>query len=472
MSAQDLKAHILPGLLAGARNGLPLDRAGVADSLQALGLTGQALRFDRPEGPAQFDVEDGVADPRAVVPDALRRPLVRLLTAKRQGVAPDVFPAAVARTLNDRRLRLHPFDLPKLDAFVKTHAEKLGAEAMAFNERSAAPGRRQGYFDADALDDATWAQATPAVRQDYIQRRRREDPIAGRALVEAVWPSESADIRVRLLAALREGLGPADAPFLKGLEKDRAPRVRDLAQRLLARLPGHEGDNPAVRAVLERIKVGQTGLLKKRPVLSLEPPATVKAPQAPGWVFEAFNAIGLEDLAAALKLPVGDMIAAAEKDENLLLAFAVMATGDNDLKALDLVAGTYLPDAWDLMIRTGMDDLDGMDENMGRAWADILVRPLTWVDTVPLWGLVKLNSLLDAPVSDALMRDLMKARPWLAVLKDPDKLPADLIDILAVLCPTSQRPALRAQIAPLDPGKTAYALQFLEIMDALEATHV
>jgi len=472
MNAHELKAHILPGLLAGARNGLALHRAGVTDSLQALSLAGQALRFDRPAGPAQFVVEDAVADPRGIVPDALRRPLVRLLTAKRQGVAPDAFATVVARTLNDRRLRLHPFDLPRLDAFVKTHAEKLGAEAMAFSDRLAEPAERRGYFDADALDDETWRQATPAVRQGYIRRRRRQDPAAGRALVEAVWASEGADIRARLLSALREGLGPDDAAFLQGLAKDRAPRVRELALQLLTRLPGHEGENAALKAVLERVKTAQTGFLKKRTTLSLELPATVKAAVAPGWVWESFNAVGLDAFAAAVGMPVEDLALAAEKDENLLLALAVMATGDRNLHVLDVVVSKYLPDAWEQMNRTGFDTLDGMDDAARRAWADVMVRPLTWVDEIPLWGLAKLYALLEGPVSDALIRDLMKARPWLTALQASDKLIADVVDMLAVLCPPSQRAAFRAQIAAADPGKTAQALQFLEILDALEAVHV
>jgi hypothetical protein len=430
------------------------------------------LRFGRPASPAQFDVEDAVADPRTIVPDALRRPLVRLLTAKRQGVAPDAFATFVARTLDERRLRLHPFDLPKLDAFVRAHAEKLGAEAMAFSDRSAEPAQKRGYFDADALDDANWRQATPAVRQAYIQRRRREDPAAARALVEAVWPTEGADIRVRLLSALREGLGPDDAAFLQGMAKDRAPRVRELALQMLARLPGHEGENPALKAVLDRVKIAQTGFLKKRTTLSLELPATIKPYMAAGWVWDSFKAVGLDEFSAAVGVPVADLPAAAEKDENLLMALAVMATGDRDLHLLDVVVSSYLPDAWEQMNRTGFDTLDGMDDAARRAWADVMVRPMTWVDEIPLWGLAKLHALLDGPVSDALMRDLMKARPWLAALQAPDKLISDVIDMLAVLCPPSQRAAFRAQIAAADPGKTAQALQFLEILDALEAVHV
>ncbi len=467
MTASDLKAHLLPGLLSGARNGLALDRVGLGDTLQALSLTGQALRFDRPPMPAQFHVEDEVAETRAILPDAVRRPLLRLLTAKAQGMVPTGFALAVARTLAQRRLRLHPFDLPKLDAFVRAHADYLGAEAAAYADKDAEPAQRRGWFDADALDDSNWAQATPAVRQAYIARRRREDAGAARALVEAVWAAENADIRVRLLGALREGLGGDDVVFLRGLDKDRAPRVRELAQRLLSRLGEPGGEGAALKDVRARIKVGQTGLLKKRPVLSLELPATVKAQMAAPWINETFGDIGLDELAGVLSLSVADMVA-AEKDDNLLLAFVIMATHDRRFDIIDRIVGQYLPDAWDAVARSGIDTLEDLDRDDRLRWADILVRPQTWVEAMPLWGLITLHKLIEGPVSESLMDALLRARPWLALLRDPDTLTTDMVDILAVLCPPGRRPALRAQLATLDPAKTTQALNFLAILDALE----
>ena len=468
MTAHLLKTHALPALLSGTRNGLSLDKLGLGDKLQALSLAGQALRFDRPPTPAQYAVEDKVADTRTVIPDAMRRPLLRLLTAKASGLTPNAIPAAIARTLDRHRWRLHPFDLPRLDSFVAAHADQLGAEAQAFAQRDAAPEATRGYFDPDALDDQTWTLATPAARQAYIATRRRGDPAAARALVETAWATENADIRVRLLGALRERLETADAPFLESLAKDRAPRVRDLAQRLLARLPGHDGDHPALRNAIERIKTGQTGLLRKRTTLSLELPATIQLAGATAWVHETFADIGLDQLARALSLGVPDMIQAAEKHDNLLFAFVIMATGDTRFDVLETLVGRHVPDAWERLVASGFDGLDDLTPAERRRWADIVVRPLTWVQDMPVWGLIKLYKMLEGPVSDTLMRDLMKARPWLALLKDDTRLQVDIVDALAVLCPPALRPAFRAQITVLDPAKTTNALTFLDIMAALD----
>lgn len=468
MSARELKTHILPGLLAG--RGLALERANVATPLQALALTAQALRFDRPVLPATFQVEDPITDTRAIIPEAVRRPLIRLLTRKASGMAPNAFPDAIARLMAARRLRLHPFDLPRLESFVRGHAEQLGAEATAFAQRQAPPEERRSYFDADALDDETWKQATPAARQAYIAGRRRQDAAAGRALVEGVWASEPADIRVRLLSVLQDGLSPDDASFLLSLDKDRAPRVRELALRFLARLPGHEGDNPALNAAMGRIKTKQMGFLTKRTTLSLELPANVQAVVVGNWVAEAFGNVGLDELARALSTRVDALPAAAEKDDNLLLALAIMATRDKRFDVLKEVVD-LLPDAWEQFLRAGFSDLDDYTIEDRARWAEVVVRPLTWVQDATLWSLLKLPAMLDGQAPDALMKDLLKARPWLSQIKSA-ALADDLINVMACLCPPSQRAALRAQIAPLEPAKTADALNFLAIMDALEATNV
>jgi hypothetical protein len=115
-----------------------------------------------------------------------------------------------------------------------------------------------------------------------------------------VWPNEGADLRFKLLQALRPGLCPADKPFLEGLAKDRANRVRELAERYLSRLPGATAQSSALKSVMERIVRGATGILRKRPTLKLELPATVRGDNWHGWVAQLFEDVELEELAEAL----------------------------------------------------------------------------------------------------------------------------------------------------------------------------
>src|SRR5262249_52232658 len=156
-----------------------------------------------------------------IVADDLRRPLIRLLAARNTTDHPA---RAVARAFDRLRLRPHPFDLPLIDAFVRSNAEKLGPTAQHWADRQKPEAEPQSYFDPELLDDSNWAQATLSRRVAYLEQRRRDEADAARALVESTWGREDADARFRLLQVFQIGLSMADQPFLSTLEKDRAPR--------------------------------------------------------------------------------------------------------------------------------------------------------------------------------------------------------------------------------------------------------
>lgn len=467
MTLQDIRTSILPRLISGARDGLPLDRIGATSPLQALSLAGQAVRFDRPARPAQFIVEERVEDGRRIIGDPARKLLLRLLGGKSQ--ASEHLANALARTFVERSLRPHPFDLPKLETFVKPRAEQLGAEALAFAERETPVAEKQNYFAPDKLTDETWMLATPAVKAHYIAERRATDPDGARALVEASWASENADNRVRILGVFRDQLSPSDASFLAGLAKDRAPRVRELAQRLLSRLPGFEGDDPTLRAALERIKVNKSGLIFKRTTLGLELPATIKQQFGiAAWINEAFSPVGIEKLAAALSLSVNDMIAGVDKDGNLLLAFLIMATRDRRLDLVETIANR-LSNAWEAIAQANVSDLDVIDADWRRRWADLVVQPRRWSADTPIWTLPKLADLLEAPASPTLFADILESRPWKALRSEPGKASSDLIESVAVLCPPASHDRLRADLAAFDTSRAGNAILFIDLMDSLEA---
>ena len=60
------------------------------------------------------------------MPDAAR-PLMRKLVGDKEGLASDIASLALADACEHRRIRPHPFDLPRLAAFIKAHNELLGA---------------------------------------------------------------------------------------------------------------------------------------------------------------------------------------------------------------------------------------------------------------------------------------------------------------------------------------------------------
>ena len=299
MNAKTLKAQALPSLLAGTSRQPMSFAAGLEDlargdaantALNALSLTAQALRFERPLPPASFNAEPDIQDHRPLLPDAMRRTLIRLLKDKR---TTDDLELALAWAFGRCKVRPHPFDLPRIDAFVRAHTEHLGLTAQCWAEqRDETIAQPQSYFDADDLDDTTWSKAPLAQRARFIADSRKNNAAAARTLVESVWTQENADARVRLLMALEAGLNIDDRPFLEALAKDRAPRVRSLAQRFLARICGGGVENPALKACLERIHRSTAGLLKKRPALALELPATVKEHEVKTWIRNTFAEAG------------------------------------------------------------------------------------------------------------------------------------------------------------------------------------
>lgn len=469
MTLTGLKNEILPKLLSGTRAGLPLDTIGATDPLQALALAGQALRFDRPPQPGQFQIEGTIADQAAILPDAARKLLLRLLSGKNQ--ASGQLSAAIVRKLAERRFRLHPFDLPRLEPFVKVHAENLGAEALAFCERETPVAQKQNYFAPDSLSDDTWMLATPAVKAGYISGRRASDPDAARAMVEAVWASENADSRLRLVAAFRKNLSETDAPFLRSLEKDRAPRVRELAQRLLVRLPGFEGDDPALRAALERIKLSKTGLIFKKAALTLDVPATVRDFTKMSWLNETFGPVGLDVLAGALSMTVDGLVAAAEKEGDLLAALLFMATQDKRLDVVKLITDRHLLNGWEAFSQLDSEMLADYTAEMRQLWVEHIFRPDRWLGDTLALAIRQMAQWLGAQTTENVFGDILRSKAWQVLRRDSGRFEADILDSMAIMCPSSMRSTLRAELTGLDPAKSSNAILFLDLMDSLETAN-
>lgn len=473
MNAAILKAQALPVLLAGtARQSLTFT-GGLAELdtgddavLNTLSMAAQALRFERPLAPPSFNSEPEIHDDRPILPDPMRRQLVRLLQDKKTSGDLDL---ALAWAFARSKVRPHPFDLPRIDAFVRAHAEHLGLTAQHWAaQRDDIVAPTQNYFDADALDDTTWSKAPLAQRARFIAEGRKQDSAAARALVEGVWAQENADARIRLLMALETGLNDGDQPFLEALAKDRASRVRSLAQRFLARVTGRGAEHPALKECLERIRRSTTGLLKKRPTLSLELPATVKEHEVKTWIRNSFSEVSCDELARALELSESAMIEAAEKDENLLLAFALMSTQDRRLDLLEEIVQGRLKDAWEQMSQCGVQNLGLMSLAERTRWAEILVRPYAAKLPAAYFAWSWLHRSLEGTAPELLMESVLRSNRWLADFVEEQKAGPDWMELLAALCPASQRNRLRSQFASLDIPLTLTAIPLLDILDFLE----
>lgn len=120
----------------------------------------------------------------------------------------------------------------------------------------------------EAPSAETWDTWSPQARLAHVERLRKTDPAAGRALIEAVAPNLSADARLRLISYLGVGLDEEDVPFLTVLQDDKSGKVQAFATSLLARLGQAKADAEAVAEMADFFETAKAGILSRKIVVS------------------------------------------------------------------------------------------------------------------------------------------------------------------------------------------------------------
>jgi hypothetical protein len=447
--------------------------------LTALALLGQRLRFRRRRPLPRWSAPSPIEDPRKIVPDEAR-PLIRRLVDGQRGSATDVAAVALADICDRRQLRPHPFDLPRMGAFAKAHRDCLGPYAVAWASRGERSEERPGsYFEADSIDPTNWTSARPAARVAFIAAMRAHEPDRARALVEASFATDPAPVRARLLDALGYGLSAADAAFLEGLAKDRAPNVRDGAQRLLDRIPGTASAQGRLRDLLSRTKISTSGLLRRRKVLALELPANLQQPSSPAsaiatarrWAVDSYAGLGLDAMAAAFELSLADMIAAASGDAPLLALFARQASLEFRFDVLAGIVREYAADAWIDAIGAGVGSIPELHEDATiERWCKAAVAPELWPALPSPTDLERLYRFLRRPLPQEQARALLRSRA-LALRASEHGSPGALGMLclaIAVLVPAALRSELRASLSSHPPEDTSRVALFLDCAALLD----
>jgi len=467
MNIDELKSQILPVLLTGTRSdvgdrwlALGPDREGAA--LNALSLAGQALRFLPPTVPKEFAVELWPRDERRILPDRLRAGVLRLLDRSTDDTA-----RALAFALERQKLRPHPFDLPRLSGFVGRYAGRLGATAQHWAQRESPAQQAHGYFEVHEVNANNWTEGSLRQRVQFLEALRKQDPEGARKLLENSWPGENPDSRVQFLSTLHLGLSAGDRAFLESIQKDRAPRVRSLSHRLMATLSGGDSDNPALAACMERIRKSRAGLLKKRHVLKLELPATLKEHEVNRWIYEQFADVNVGNLARACEMSEHDLIESAGEDNNLLFALSLMASREMRFDLLDAVTNE-LPDAWGRMSELNWEDDAARNDESTSDWANALVKPNKWLPELPFPAWSWLHRQLDGPLPTGIMRELLNSKVWTEQLEQEKKGGAELVQVICALCPRDMRGIIRAQLEPLEVDRKDKGAMLLDILDELE----
>ncbi|CAN2536382.1 hypothetical+protein [Methylocapsa aurea] len=464
-------SSLLPGFVVGtSRRALDYSRLAVPPSdpkadLKALALLAMALRFAPPPTPETYFAASARDPARRLMTDEQRTLMLRLFVSGKPALSPqDDLVFATALAMERARVAPHPFDFHRLEPFLRAHAERFGADALAFIERDKAIEERRGYFDAEFIIDDNWTDATPARRVDFLERRRLSDAPRARELAAAVWSGESADMRFRLLKALRVGLCVEDRAFLEGLAKDRAPKVRDLATRLLGKLAGAD---PMLAEAMKRIRVGSRGLLRKRLALTMELPATVGKNNWRQWVRETFAEIEIADFAAAVGATEEEAIEAAKGDAPLLGAMLLMTLRARRFDLFRKVAPLGADPLWLLIEDFFADSLDLPPEDRQAFAAGIsqAEAPDARGGGVLALAMSRLLRILEAPLAapsfDHVLQMAMKA--------DAQTVEAALLPRLVALAPAEFYPRLRSRLEANASDAATQSLLALDLLDSLES---
>jgi hypothetical protein len=309
----------------------PASESGIEPALALLALAGQRQRFAGPTPVAPAAVADAArilhADPRPILPGDARRALRHLAGSVEKSLAGDALRIALRR-VSASGCRPHPFDLPDLARHIKDDAENLGLAERAYlalvapdTDEDAAKGL---FFD--RITDENWTTFPKKQRRMFVAEARHRDPAQGRALIESVWKAEPAPVRAALLEALAVGLGADDKPFLEKLATDRADSVKQVALRLMARMPATENFDQRVAEAAKcfRRTSGAAGRMMAALGIGGEGTLTFTMPAAdPSRWQEAhaererlFSGLPLEALARAVGATPAELVAALPEAEH------------------------------------------------------------------------------------------------------------------------------------------------------------
>ena len=200
--------------------GALLGAAAIVTGFRAAGWQPPVLDEDAAPSPAPHD-ERPLCSPGA---DAI---LARLLDGGPSMLLPEWLRLARAAGV-----RPAPEQLPALldagsRASLRTAIVQVGGDRLrwlaAFDERWswATAGAA-----ADAGTEERWQTGTRDERLELLRAVRAQDPERGRELLVSTWAADGAQDRATLLAALADGLAPADEPFLEAALDDRSKLVR------------------------------------------------------------------------------------------------------------------------------------------------------------------------------------------------------------------------------------------------------
>jgi hypothetical protein len=450
-------------------------------ALAALALAGAQIRFARPSPAQAAEAVPEAAkclhgDPRPVLPGKARRHLQRLFF-KADIEASRVIVGAALKRLNPLRLRLHPFDLPRLAAPLKSCGVLPGVAERAYLAltQTASEDEPQEHLLHEVITAENWRSFGKAARVRFLGELRAKDAAAGLALLQESFAQDPAALRSELVLALSAGLSAADQAFLENLERDRADSVRTVGAKLLSLLPGTAAYNERFVRAAACLQVKPAKGLRGKTQIVFTRPAGASHQAAGVETLILFENIAAQDLAARLDMTVEAFLEALPDGEEALLGAllrtAIAGCSDDAIAALvprlsasaiDMLL-SHLPESGALpevqmpLLRRFVARLDKGSYPRAPAFAALLGR-------------------LAGPLPFEMAQGLLDSSGWreyLAALAEPemDRRKIDLESLMytAMLLPAESMRSFLSAIEPLPPAINRKASEFAHFVLALPA---
>jgi Family of unknown function (DUF5691) len=349
-----------------------------------------------------------------------RRQLIKLVSGK-DGNSGDTMALRAVTAITDSGFSLHPFDFAKLEDFIARHAQDLGPDARQWLSM-VQPEKKiehDTYLE-EAVNETNFAQASRPQRLQFLRDMRLRDPLQASQMLENVIAGEAAETRLKYLAILSTHLNETDKPFLEKLLNDRAPSVKELAGKLLARLPGSEAQQRRIAKLQDYFEIKTEGLIRRRKVLRYKGPGK-KADEKEKQIYEALQDVSPDVFAAALSIDETTLanLALQDNDERVLevmvLQMLVRAGRVNILKSHQ---DKFTGQKFELLAHAMSESLAGLSRERQSEMLAIILQPMSWTSLPSshvVHGLAgNMISVLPQPVA----RDLLNSPAWKTVAEN------------------------------------------------------
>ena len=348
-------------------------------------------------------------DQRPLLPDSLRPALFRVIGKTQAGsVAWETLCRSVHRHLNLAGFRLHPFDLCRLEKFLKVITVKAGSYEQWYLQSLESQQPKQ---PAEEITWDNWQVSGKAEQIGFLRHQRTLNAEATRLAIEHDFGSASATLRQLYVEALEVGLNAGDQAFLASLATDRSGKVIEAANKLLARIPGTDAAIEKQMEIKARIT---TQLLTQKFTLAKQ--KGKKTSELLQELYALTEHIAIDEIAKALEITLEEL--PRKIDHELALSFAKAAAFSQNYG----MALLLLPKEEEKILLKQANTITGWFKDSAhpikRQFIEWLVPLIANAEQLTSADLLAIYELIEQPLPDNIAAILLNSKAFASACKN------------------------------------------------------